>query len=188
MLRRYIELVCIGVIILAAVIVGAYYYLYQQQQNTRTNLELTQQKLTELEPVQTRAEGLSISINTISNLISQDIRFSAMLTQIGGLMPQGTVLTGLKFSIGDKAAPLVISAQVDTEEKAAVLRNNLAQSSLFESANIKSITRNDTEKTLVSSDSTSAIDEKLQSSAYPYTAVIETYFKGAAKAKVEKKT
>ncbi len=103
-----------------------------------------------------------------------------MLTQIGNITPPGAVLTGLQFSIEDLKLPLVISAQVDSEQKAAVLRNNLAGSSLFSKADIQTISQ------IGASGSTNSVPSNSQSSSgstdiatgpYKYTTVINAYFK-----------
>jgi Tfp pilus assembly protein PilN len=171
--KRYIELTLLGMAILAVVIAGSYYYLNRQRQNIRQSVSLNQAKIDELEPVQKKAEELSSTINTIAGLQSRDVKFSELLTNIGSLMPQGAVLTGLQFSLDDLKSPLVISAQIDTEQKAAVLRNNLASSELFSKAEIQTITQGDT-TTAAGSPVTSSVN-----SAYKYSTVINAYFKDA---------
>jgi Tfp pilus assembly protein PilN len=127
-------------VLLAAILVARYFFGVQNDNIQRT-VDLNNAKIASLQPVQKQAEELSATVNTISGLLSRNVKFSDMLTQIGGIMPPGSVLTGLKFSLEDVEAPLVVSAQVDNEQKAAVLRNNLAASSLFEKAELKNITK-----------------------------------------------
>jgi hypothetical protein len=172
-LKRYIELMLFGMAILAVIILGSYYYLNRQRQNINKSVTLNQTKIDQLEPVQKKAEELSSTINTIAGLQSRDVKFSELLASIGGIMPQGAVLTGLQFSIDDLKSPLVISAQIDTEQKAAVLRNNIASSELFSKAEIQTITQGDT-TTAAGTPVTSSVN-----SPYKYTTVINAYFKDA---------
>lgn len=171
-LRRYLELCLLATVFLAFLMVGSYYYLNQQKKNTQAELEFNQQKVAELEPVQEEAEELSKTINTISAIFASDVKFSSMLTDIGALTPSGTVLSGLELSGVDAKSPLVISAQVETENKAAVLRNNLAASDLFDDAKILSINRIGLED---STDQASEEDAPADS-PYKFVVTIEAYF------------
>lgn len=170
-LRRYLELAVLGVCVLAVLIVGSYYFLELQDRNTQKTLDLNQQKLDQLEPVQDEAKQLSLTINTIAALFSREVDFSNMLTQIGQLMPPNAILTNLEIDSSIKDSPLNISAQVDTEEKAAVLRNNLEKSDLFDKAKIISIEK-------ISVDDATATTEKEEpvDSPYRFTVQIEAYF------------
>ncbi len=180
-LRRYVELIIVGSLVLLAAILVARYFFGVQNDNIQRTVDLNNAKIASLQPVQKQAEELSATVNTISGLLSRNVKFSDMLTQIGGIMPPGSVLTGLKFSLEDVEAPLVVSAQVDNEQKAAVLRNNLAASSLFEKAELKNITKieDETSTTTPTNPSTgpsvSAIPQPV--SAYKFTTVINAYFK-----------
>ena len=175
-LRRYLELALLSMAIVAIAVIGAYYFLESQQNNSEQTASLARQKAEELAPVQKQAEELSVTINTISGLLSRNIKFSEMLTQIGGVMPSGSVLTGLQFSLQDLKSPLVVSAQVENEERAAVLRNNLANSALFKSAEIKSIIEIEEgdEEPVVNPDGTVV---PAQENPYRYTTTINAFFK-----------
>lgn len=182
-LKRYIELTLLSMLLIVVAIAASYYFLSSQQKSVKNTLEIDQKKVAELSPIQKEAEELSATINTISGLLSRNVKFSEMLTKIGSVMPSGAVLTGLQFSIEDLDAPLVVSAQVETEERAAVLRNNLATSDLFKGAEIKSILLNEESE---SNGSTSTLNSPLTpatpsnssaNSKYRYTATIDAYFK-----------
>lgn len=175
-LRRYLELALLSMAIVAIAVIGAYYFLESQQNNSEQTASLARQKAEVLAPVQKQAEELSVTINTISGLLSRNMKFSEMLTQIGGVMPSGSVLTGLQFSLQDLKSPLVVSAQVENEERAAVLRNNLANSALFKSAEIKSIIEIEEgdEEPVVNPDGTVV---PAQENPYRYTTTINAFFK-----------
>ena len=194
-LRRYIELILLSLGLFGLAVFAGYYFLHIQQSNTARTLELSRQKVKKLEPVQKQATELSATVNTIAGLFSSNnVKFSEMLTQIGGLMPDGSVLTGLQFSIEDLKSTLVVSAQVDTEQKAAILRNNLASSSLFSKVDIQTISQiqsttsgsststNSTSSSNTNSSSTTPTDtaptsEPIQDSPYKFTAVLNAYLK-----------
>ncbi len=175
-LRRYIELFLLSAAILALLVAGSYYYLKRQEKNIQQTADLNKQKLQELEPVQEEAQQLAATMETITALLARDVSFSQMLRDIGKLMPQGSSLTGLELSGVDSQAPLSISAQIENEQTAAVLRNNLAASNLFEKAEIKSIIRKGEDET-TTTDKNKKEDEK--NSRYQYTATLEAYFKSS---------
>lgn len=188
-LRRYVELLFIAILVIMAAILGAYSLLRIQQKNVQTVVDNDKTKIAKLEPVQKQATQLSETINTIASLSSRDVRFSSMLTKIGGLMPDGSVLTGLQVSVEDFASPLEITAETDSEAKAAVLLNNVTSSDLFKSAEIKMINRVE-EKTNEQTTTTTTTDATAQPTAetppaspYKYTVVINAYFKQATGAR-----
>lgn len=185
-LRRYVNLLAIGVVAIFAALGSAYYFLESQQRDVKTVLAEEQKRVAILEPVQKEAESLSVTINTIASLFSRNIVFSDMLRNIGATMPSGAVLTGLQFSIETADAPFVISAEVENEERAAVLRNNLVSSGLFEAVEIKSITRNEEKQASQSTAPTTATDGQSapesapqQTSRYKFTTIINTKLKTA---------
>lgn len=175
-LRRYLELAVLGVCSLAFLIVGSYYYLQLQDKNTKKTLDLNNQKLSLLEPVQDEAKQLTVTINTIAALFSREVDFSTMLTKIGQLMPPTSVLTNLEIDSSLKDSPLNISAQVDTEEKAAVLRNNLEKSELFNKAKIISIEKIAYDETTTATNTDEKDAEPVKDSPYRFTVQIEAYF------------
>lgn len=175
-LRRYVELTVVSMILLFAAFGMAYYFLHAQQTNTAQTVELDKQKIEKLQPIQAQAEELSGTVNTVAGLLTNNVKFSQMLTQIAGLMPQGSVLTGLQFSIEDVKLPLIISAQVDSEQKAAILRNNIEASDLFSRADIQNISLiGESGSTNSVPNNGAANNPSSTQSLYTYTTVINAY-------------
>lgn len=168
-LSRYIKLLLISMIILGGIVAGAYYFLDIQQQRAAEAQRLDQKRIDALLPYHEQAQQLSTTVSTIANVMSSDVAFSNMLTQIGNLMPSGAALTGIQLSAEDLSAPLVVSAHVDTEQRAVVLLNNLNQSDLFERAQIRTIQLIDSE------------NESTKS--YNYIVTLDVYMKAQAEEK-----
>lgn len=185
-LRRYLELMIALLVVVIAALVSSYYFLSAQKANEQAIVDSEMARVAELEPVQRQAEQLSATINTIASLSSRDVAFSNLLVQIGGLMPEGSVLTGLQFSIEDYDSPLAISAQIDTEAKAAILLKNLQSSDLFESAEIKTVTKNEEPEPIAAPTETTtdtaittptpAPVQPAPVSPYKFTTIIDAYF------------
>lgn len=139
-LLNYILLIAGGALFLFLVIIIGGHYLGKQHKAAFQQSEADAKSIKDYQPVEQKAKELSSTINTIAGLFAKDLKFSDLLTQIGSVMPEGAVLTSLRFSIDELDSPLEIKAQVDSQEKAAVLRNNLDSSNLFSSAEIVDIT------------------------------------------------
>lgn len=166
-LRRYIELILLSMIIIIAAIAASYYFLDSRRTDVKNTVEADKKTIAELKKTQEEAQGLSTTINTVAKLLSQNIKFSDVLTKIGNVMPDGASLTNVQFEAGELNAPLIVTVDMVNEERGAVLRNNLANSEIFEDARIRSIL---------------AIETKQPNYPYSYTAILEVYFKdGEAK-------
>jgi len=182
--RRYIELLLGALVVVIVALIAAYYYMGQQRQNVQAVIDADNTRIAALKPVQDEAERLSDTVNVIASISARDIQFSDMLVQIGGLMPDGAVLTGLQFSVEDFSSPLTIIAQVDTEAKAAVLLNNIQSSKLFDTSEIKTITKIEQKNessppapaaTGAESTITAPVIQE-PTSPYNYNVVIDAYF------------
>lgn len=180
-LRRYIELLTLALLVVVTAYIAGQYFLSSQQKDVQNVIDTNTRSVKKLEGVQNEATQLSATINTIAGLLSREISFSRMLEQTSALLPQGSVLTGLQFSIEDLKSPLVITAQVDTEAKAAVLLKNLQSSNLFENTQLVSISQIKEESTTTPTTPLTAPDAApsapAPTSPYKYNAVINAYFK-----------
>lgn len=182
-LLRYVELLILALLVVTTAYIVGQYFLSTQQSNVQNVVDANKVVIDELKTVQNDAEQLSATINTISGLLSREISFSDTLEQTSALLPQGSVLTGLQFSIEDLKSPLVITAQVDTEAKAAVLLKNLQSSDLFENTQLVSISQIKEETSVTTPlapttpEATAPTAPATASSPYKYTAVINAYFK-----------
>ena len=161
-LRRYVELLIISMIIIAAAVAVSYYFLDSRRNDVKSALAADSKSIAILKKAQDEAQGLSGTINVVAKLLSQNIKFSDVLTKIGSVMPQGASLTNVQFEADQLNSPLIVTVDMVNEERGAVLRNNLANSDIFKDAKIRSIL---------------AIEEPEEGYPYRYTAVLEVYFK-----------
>lgn len=166
--RRYLQLGVASLILLVAAFFVTLAFFTAQKNSTKQQLDIDKKKVEQLAPIHAEAEGLAATVNTISALTAYNVQFSDLLVQIGGIMPPGSVLTGLQFSIENIDSPLVVTAEVDNERKAAVLRNNLAASALFSRSEIKSIIKKDEPTT-----TTQPAQQQQPSSLLPQTPATE---------------
>ncbi len=167
---------CILVVIVSVAVIGVLLFglvvINTRESRLQASITDDRTQAQKLEPVNTKAKELSTTINTISGLLKREIKFSVLLDDIGSIMPTGTVLTGLTLS-DQRDQPLTLDALVVDEESAAVLRENLAESELFQSADIVNITRSEAEGS---------------TNKYQFTAQYRAYFKSADTKTTESKS
>lgn len=137
----YVRLGLFSMLVIGTILVGSYYYLNLQHQKAEDTVRLDKERVADLEPYHIEAQQLSSTVNTVAAIMNNEFIFSDMLKHIGTLMPRGAALTGLELSSEDLEAPLIVRAQVDSEQRAIVLLNNLEQSDRFERAQIRTIQR-----------------------------------------------
>lgn len=141
-LLRYSILVLAVSIAIAAIMFFGVSFVKSDESNLKSEIAAKEATLAEKGNVESEARALAADINTISSLLGRSINFSDLITDIGAVIPNGARLTGLSLT-GDSSSPLQITAVTDTQEKAAVMRKNLEDSSLFSGADIQTITPRD---------------------------------------------
>jgi Tfp pilus assembly protein PilN len=162
---------CILVIAISGALLAIIFFgmvlVNKEEKDLKAAIAIDQAEAAKLEAVNSEAKELSDTVNTISKLLGREVKFSELLVEIGSILPKGTVLTGLTLS-AEQDQPLTLDALVVNEEAAAILRENLADSELFEAADIVSIAAGETDSA---------------SGTYGFTAQYRAYFTGVADAK-----
>lgn len=155
---QYAVLIALISLALVAVLFFGVTVVSGDERSLRQAIDEKQQILTELEPTVAEAKQLEGTINTIAALLSREITFSQLLQDIAAVIPNGASLTGLSLT-GDESLPLRIDALINDQTLAAVMRENLENSDLFEQADIQSV-------------SASAISESGQATEYQVRIVV----------------
>lgn len=103
----------------------------------------TQLKTQKLEETQKRVADISDSIKLASDVLSQQVSFSKLLTKVGSTMPSGTSLQSLSINSLDGGIDLIAAAT--SYQTATQVQLNLADpaNKIFEKADIVSITCQD---------------------------------------------
>lgn len=138
-LIQYVVLAIVVTIALLGVVIAGSQKLSSVQSDIRSQTKADESKVQELSGYQEEAKKIADRVNTLSNLFDREVKFSELLTSIGGVMPSGSALTQLSLS-EDRTLPLNLTASVKDEATAAVLRKNLEESDIFDKADIISIT------------------------------------------------
>jgi Tfp pilus assembly protein PilN len=112
----------------------------------------------------------------IKKLYTGEVQFSKIIPEIGGVIPPGAILTSLSLT-GNKDEPLQLSFRTKTQELAPIIRANLVNSSLFQSADIINVSGTSEQGTGGGTPTTGT------AFAYPYSISIVVALKGASTAK-----
>lgn len=129
-------------------------------------------EISQLDSARKQIDDTAKQLNTIKKLYDGEVQFSKIIPEIGSVIPPGAVLTSLSLT-GNKDEPLQLSFRAKTQDLAPIIRANLANSQLFQSADIISVTGgNDQTTTSVTAQTTAA--------AYPYNISVIVALKGAS--------
>lgn len=125
-LRRWIAALLLATGGLVALMSVGWVYINQQNKNLSHNLAATNQSLSsqDLAGTQKKAKDITTNIKIINQVLSREIRFSGLITQIGASLPPGTVLSGLTLAKVDGAIDL--SAAARDHNSAAQIAVNLS--------------------------------------------------------------
>ncbi len=138
-LFQYCVLVIVSSITLSAMLFFGITIMSNDQSEIETIIATDQVKLQELEIINSEAKALASTIDTISNVLVREVRFSEVISEIGSILPDGANLTSLSLS-EDLNGPLAMEVIADTPDLVGVLQENLVLSELFEGADILSVT------------------------------------------------
>ena len=140
-LRKWVIATAIGVAGIAIVFAAGLWFIHRstnsvQAQVTATTEQLKAQKLDE---TQKRVAEISDSVKLASQVLSKQVLFSKLLTQIGAVMPAGAALQSL--SINSTQGGIDLTAVATNYETASQVQVNLADpaNKIFEKADIVTV-------------------------------------------------
>lgn len=140
-LRRWLVAVLLASAGLALIMAVGWIYIDQQNRSlSRTINGLNQQlKDQDLAGIQKKAKDITNNIKIINQVLSQEIRFSDLISQIGSAMPPGSILSGLTLS--KVAGGLDLSANAKDYTSAAQIAVNLSdpRNQIFDKVDIVNI-------------------------------------------------
>ncbi|HUP26305.1 MAG TPA: hypothetical protein VM124_01500 [Candidatus Limnocylindrales bacterium] len=140
-LRRWIMGLLFSIAIIAATVGMGYLYLQRSINSYAVQVSQgeDQLKAQKLEETQTQVQDLTNSLKLVVQVLSREILFSKLLTQVGAALPNGSVLTDL--SINKVSGGLDLRAAATDYQTATQVQVNLQDPSnkIFEKADIINI-------------------------------------------------
>lgn len=137
-LIQYISLVVIVGLALGAVIIFGVQIVRSDSSNLNKSIALKLEQKSEYSEDTKEAGALANKINTVNVLLDNEIKFSAVIQEIGRLMPPGTALSGLHLT-NDLENNIELSTRAVSKEAVTELQQNLIGSELFTGADIQNI-------------------------------------------------
>lgn len=143
-LRRWVIAFAIGLVGLGAVGTVGLLSLHQSTLHYQKQVDIAKQALEkdDLKGTQKQIEDISGSFKLVVKVLSQEVLFSKLITQMGAAIPPNANLTGL--TIRDTTGGLDIVAEATDYKTATQVQVNLAdpENKIFSKADIISITCN----------------------------------------------
>lgn len=127
-----------GLVLIMAV---GWVYVNQQNKNLTRNVDSINQQLQaqDLAGTQKKAKDITNNIKIINQVLSREIRFSDLISQIGSVMPPGTVLSGLTLSKVDGALDLSATARDYTSATQIAVNLSDPKNKIFDKVDIVNI-------------------------------------------------
>ena len=112
-LRRWLVAALLASTGLVLIIAVGWIYIDQQNRSLSRTIDGLNQRLKEqdLAGIQKQAKDITTNIKIINQVLSREIRFSGLISQIGSAMPPGSILSGLTLSKVDGALDLSANAK-----------------------------------------------------------------------------
>jgi Tfp pilus assembly protein PilN len=144
-LRRWLVYLLIGLLGALLIFGGGVFYLSQTTKNLNENSRKAREslQLQKIEETQAQVEQLSSNVKLTTQVLSREILFSKLLTQLGSALPANTALSQLQ--IDKLQGGLTITALAKDIESATQIQLNLQdpKNQIFEKADIENISCSD---------------------------------------------
>lgn len=160
MLRRYLITALLAFIVLIGIFGGALYINQQNLEAYEQNLEESEAELAELGDIKQRIADYNEKLATAEEALAAEQKMTVLIANLSSVLPPGSVLSGISFNAESFEEPVSIQAQVDSFNKAGVMKRNFAQSEFFTDVVLQQI-------------SEQARQEGEGPSAYPFTVQLQ---------------
>lgn len=144
-LRKWIIASAIGVLGIVIIIAAGQWFIMRSTASWQKQVDNTTQQLgaQKLDETQARITEISDSIKLAIQVLSKQVLFSKLLTQVGGAMPAGSSLQSL--SISSPEGGIDLTAAATNYQTATQVQINLSDpnNKIFETADIINITCQD---------------------------------------------
>lgn len=140
-LRRWAFGLFLSIIVIGATVAAGHLYLQQSIRSYTAQVKQGEEqlKIQKLEETQAQVQDLTNSLKLVVQVLSREVLFSKLLTQIGSALPSGSVLTDL--SINKVQGGLDLRAAATDYQTATQVQLNLQDpnNKIFEKADIVNI-------------------------------------------------
>lgn len=163
-LRKYALTATATLGVIVMIFGGALYVNQKYFEEYSGHLEQSKQKLASLQNLRKRVKAYNDSLAQAKNIFSKEIRLSRLIKNLSSTLPPGAVLNTVSFNVDSLDEPIMVTAQLDSFEKAAILKRNFEDSGLFKTVTLSEVS---------SSATTGGSDSGEEEVVYPFTAGLE---------------
>lgn len=139
--RHYIIIALIFFGLLFGLMIGSYAYASRQINRLDESLENRRAQRKQYSDTEKKVKTLQKNISLIEKLFTNKTEFSGLLQDLASAMPSGAYISKVSLT-GNEKEPVELLINVDSPEKAGVLRNALNASERIKSVDIQSVSIN----------------------------------------------
>lgn len=138
LLLRYIIILILAIVFIVGALYVSYTVLQQTMASADSRIESNEQQGEIYKDTQDQINTLSTRLNDANTALQEQSSYGTLLTTLGQLMPQGTVLDSLVLDAQTlSGTPVDIIAYAESDTKAVAIQQNLQSSPLFTSVSPK---------------------------------------------------
>lgn len=139
-LRTYIFILLVALVGVLGIFGAGYYLTLQERSIAESELQKHQQETKTYQGIRNEAQSFADNLKIAKTILSQEIVYSDLITQVAQALPSSAVLTALNVDAANIDKPMTLSGRVKTKNDALVLKSTLENSPLFEDVNINNVT------------------------------------------------
>lgn len=133
----------VGIFGIVIILFAGHFYLQQEVNSAKSSISTSEKSLKDQQETATitRVQDISSSLKLVVNVLSQEILFSELLREVGGVMPPRTVLQDLRLS-SELDGAVDLQAGAKDYDSATQIQVNLEKipGSVFEKADLVNVT------------------------------------------------
>jgi len=146
LLLRYTILIIVTIVAVGLVFGSGFFITMQERTAAEQQQQNDSAKTAGYSTVRKNAEAFAQNLTTAKKIISQEIIYSKLLTDIAKTLPRGSVLADLSLNPDSLGKSVPLSARTKNYDGALRLKNTLEESALFADVSIVSINRDEARK------------------------------------------
>lgn len=130
----------VGVFLFLLLSIGVVYvYLNNTKATAEATMQENDSKVSNFAMTREEAEQFRQNLSTAKQILDREVNYTKVILKIAGVLPQGTVLTGLSLDAATFGKETTLSAQAKSYDLAIKLKDALGQSGLFTDVHFQSI-------------------------------------------------
>ncbi len=140
-LRHYIIIALLVFGLLFILMMGSVVFAQKQLSTIKSTFSNRQEQRNQYSETETKVKTLQKNISLIEKLFTEKTVFSNLIQDIAKSMPSGSYISKVSLT-GNEKEPVELLINVDSPEKAGVLRNALNASERIKSVDVQSVSKN----------------------------------------------